>query len=79
MLDCTALQLTGASDGKSTLCTHPRTPTQARTPTPTQGEAPCLLERYADAKSAFLEGLVLHPVDAALRDGLTRVQALLAE
>jgi hypothetical protein len=53
--------------------------TQPAMPTPLQGTALFLLERYSDAESAYLEGLALHPDHKTLQDGLKQVQEVLAE
>jgi hypothetical protein len=57
---------------------QPTSPTPALDPTP-QGSALFLLERYSEAETAYLEGLMLAPGTPALAEGLARVQAVLAE
>ncbi|KIZ03391.1 hypothetical protein MNEG_4574, partial [Monoraphidium neglectum] len=44
-----------------------------------QGAALFLLERYGEAETAYLEGLMLAPGNATLTEGLNKVQAVLAE
>jgi hypothetical protein len=48
----------------------PSTAPKIRTP---QGAALFLLERYSEAETAYLEGLVLAPGNAVLTDGLKKV------